>query len=57
MLDFEIPNNDFSIADKPNSAANNPEFSEPSTAAANNLEAAIDLEPEQGDDVDVEPER
>jgi hypothetical protein len=32
-------------------------FSEPSTAAANNLEAAIDLEPEQGDDVDVEPER
>jgi len=55
---FEIPNNDFSIADEPNSAAaNNPEAPEPSTAAANNLEADTDLEPEQGDDVDVEPER
>jgi len=51
---FEIPNNDFSIADEPNSAAaNNLEALEPSTAAANNLEA----DTEQGDDVDVEPER
>ena len=55
---FEIPNNDFSIVDEPNSAAaNNPEAPEPSTVAANNLEAYTDLEPEQGDDVDVEPER
>ena len=55
---FEIPNNDFSIADEPNSAAaNNPEAPEPSTAADNNLEADTNLEPEQGDDVDVEPER
>ena len=54
---FEIPNNDFSIADEPNSAANNPEAPEPSTAADNNLEADTNLEPEQDDDVDVEPER
>jgi len=55
---FEIPNNDFSIADEPNSAAtNNPEAPEPSTAAANNPEADTDLETEQGDDVDVEPKR
>ena len=54
----EIPNNDFFIADEPNSvAANNPEAPEPSTAAANNLEVDTDLEPKQGDDVDVEPER
>jgi hypothetical protein len=54
---FEIPNNDFSIADEPYSAAaNNPEAPEPSTAAANNLEVATDLEPKQGDYVDVEPE-
>jgi hypothetical protein len=55
---FEIPNNNFSIADEPNSgAANNLEAPEPSTIAANNPEAATDWELEQGDDVDVEPER
>jgi hypothetical protein len=55
---FEIPNNDFSIADEPNSAvANNSEAPEPNTVAANNPEAATDLELEQGDDVDLEPER
>ena len=55
---FEIPNNDFSIANEPNSAAtNNLEDPEPSTAVANNLEAATDLELKQGDDVDVEPKR
>ena len=55
---FEIPNNDFPIANEQNRAtANNPKTSELSTAVANNLEAYTDLEPEQGDNVDVEPER
>jgi len=59
---FEIPNIDTDLEPKASTAvagANNleAEAPQPSTVAANNLEANTDLEPEQGDNVDVEPER